>query len=88
MVNNEPLQNDLECPLLTLTNAIIAVSLISVLTEVSIMHECNTTCIFDSTGPSSVIDMERESIETNRLSYIHNLTNDWYCLLNIFCMHQ
>ena len=87
MVNNEPLQNDLECPLLTLTNTIIAVSPISVLTEVSIMHECNTTCVFESSGPSSAIEVEREIIETNRLSYIHDLTNNWYCL-NIFCMNQ
>lgn len=67
-VNDDPLKNDIDCPLLNFTNTIVAVSPMDIKTEVSIMHECNTTCTFDNSG---VIEVERESIAINRLSYIH-----------------
>ncbi len=59
-VNNDPLKNDIDCPLLNLTNTIVAVSPMDIKTEVFIMHECNT---FDNSG---VIEVERESIAINR----------------------
>ena len=74
--------NDFDCPLMTLTNTIVGIDPTDIASEVSIMHECTDTCKFIASGRRIV---ERELIQTNTLSYVHDWTNKWYCL-NIYCM--
>ena len=70
-VNGQPLQNECDCPLLTLLSTINAVSPSDILTEVSIIHECNDSCKFVEDG--ATIQVERETIQSKRLAYVH----DW-----------
>ncbi len=84
-VNGQPLQNECDCPLLTLSSTINAVSPSDILTEVSIIHECNDSCKFVEDG--ATIQVERETIQSKRLAYVHDWSNQWYCL-NIYCMNK
>ena len=81
------LTNEYECPLLTLTNTLTGINPADIVTEISVMHECTDSCKFVDNGPLNVLQIERENIRTNRLMYVHDWTNKWYCL-NIYCMHK
>jgi len=83
-LNGEPLTNDYNCPLLSLTPRVVSISSDSVKKAVSIIHECNTSCVFVEC--QSTCRVEREDIEIDKLTFRHDWTNLFYCL-NIYCMN-
>ncbi len=87
VLNGQPIVNEYDCPLLTLTDTITGVYPVDILLETSIVHECTATCEFVSNGPLNVLQVERETIPTNRFVYMHDWTNKLYCF-NVYCMTQ
>jgi len=82
---DQAILNEFDCPLLTLSDQVIAVPPSHVMSAVSVCHECTDSCVFKKSGSRRV---ERETVEaTNRLSYKHDWLNRWFSL-NIFCMSQ
>lgn len=79
------LDNDLDCPILTLTNDFYAIPPNHILTPVSVVHQCNDACVFVQKVSSSSI--ERESVSKHSVVFEHDWSNDFYCL-NVFCMHE
>lgn len=86
-INDQQLTNEYDCPLLTLSPYITAISPHSILTSLSVVHECTNTCTFIESHATRRV--EREVIQENRTSLIfnHDWSNDIYAL-NIFCMNQ
>ena len=84
-LNGQTVMNEYKCPLLTLSDTIAGLTPSSIVREISLMHECTPSCKCIENRPN--IQVERETIETNRLAYVHDLTNKLYCL-NIYCMNQ
>ena len=82
-----PITNDFECPLLTLTDTVLLVPPHRVQTSVSIVHQCTDTCTFTDTGIRRRIEREEVHIRSCNLLYKHDWSNNLYCL-NIFCMNQ
>ena len=83
-LNGEPLTNEYNCPLLSLTSRVFPLSCECVKKAVSIIHECNT-CTFVECRSSQRV--EREDIEVDKLTFQHDWTNPFYCL-NIYCTNQ
>ena len=81
-MNGEPLTNESDCPLLS---RVVAVSPVAVQAAVSIIHECNTSCVFNQCCTRWRV--KREDIEVTKLTFQHDWTNSFYCL-NIYCMNQ
>lgn len=84
-VNGEPILNQFDCPLLTLSTDFYAVHPDSIITSISVIHECTTSCTFKQNSSSSRI--ERELISQNSLVYEHDWSHNIYCL-NLFCINQ
>ncbi len=85
--NGQPIVNEYDCPLLTLTDTITGVYPVNIVIETSIVHECTDSCDFVDDGPLNVLQVERETIQTNRLAYMHDWTNKLYCF-NIIILHD
>lgn len=83
--DGETLLNQFDCPLLTLTNRIFAVHPDCILTTVSVVHQCNSSCVF--VEKPCISNVERECVSQKSLVYQHDWSNDMYCL-NIFCTNQ
>ena len=83
-LNGEPVTNDYNCPLLSLTPRVVTINSHHVEKAVSIIHECNASCIFVECP--STHRVEREDIEVEKLTFQHDWTNSFYCL-NIYCMN-
>lgn len=84
-LNSEPISNDYDCPLLTMTNSVLAIVPSMVRMAVSIVHECTDTCIFVRCQRTR--RLEREDVSTNSLVFRHDLCNAMYCL-NTYCINQ
>ena len=82
--SGELLTNEIDRPLMMLSNLILAVRSSSILKAVSMVHECSNTCQFVTVPfPSNI---ERERVSMSRLQYKHDYSeNNMYCL-NIYCM--
>lgn len=78
-----PLVNSLDCPLLCLSTVVETVPSTSIRRAVSAVHECGSTCTFQNQTTSR--NIEREEIETCKLTYVHDFHNLMFCL-NIYCM--
>lgn len=77
--------NEVDCPLLQLTNVFHCVSSNCIQKSVSIHHECSNSCIFKHGTGSKTIERENVSFKNN-LTFHHDYTNNIYCL-NVYCMH-
>ncbi len=75
--------DDLDCPRYALMNELFVVDTHDILTAVSMVHKCESSCGFVSKSFSR--NVERENISTSRLEFIHDYSNVQYCL-NIFCL--
>lgn len=75
--------NEFDCPLLTLTDLVYLIESISIHYAVSVVHECNNSCTYVTSSVTTVI--ERETITKSVLSFKHDPSNRMYCL-NIYCM--
>ena len=77
--------NENDCPLFSLTNTFCCISSSSILSSVSFFHECSSSCTFSRIPSDSQI--ERETVTTHKLLYIHDYQCSLYSL-NVYCMHQ
>ena len=86
---DDPITDDFECPLLSLTNTVYLVpaNSIRIQVAVSIMHQCTNTCKFTETAVNRTIEREQVNVDNRSLVFKHDWSNDLYCL-NIFCMNQ
>ena len=78
-----PILNSFECPLLSLSRVIETVSAKNIRQVISIIHECGTTCKFDTVMRSK--NIEREQVDQQRLTFVHDYSNLMFCL-NVYCM--
>ena len=69
--------------LLLLENALHIVPAMYIGRAVSIVHQCNATCTFWRTPATTLI--ERETISKLQVNFIHDYSNNMYCL-NVYCM--
>ena len=79
----ENILNELECPLLTLTDIVYCIPSGSISHSVSVVHECSNTCVFLSSMASR--RLEHETVSSSQLCYHHDWSNNMYSL-NVFCM--
>ncbi|SMN02232.1 hypothetical protein SPONN_626 [uncultured Candidatus Thioglobus sp.] len=85
-VDNEPITDNLECPLLTLSNNFYAVQPQCIQTSISIVHQCTHTCTF--IDKSSSLHVEREVVlRTHLFLNMIGASNNMYCR-NILCINQ
>ena len=77
--------NDYDCPLLSLTTVFHCVPSHCVSHSVSVVHECSSTCTFRTI--ESTIIVEREYVSSQKLVFVHDISNSLYAL-NVYCMHQ
>ena len=79
------INNEFDCPLLSLTNNYHFVIPEIVFTTVSILHQCTSSCKFIT--KSSFLNFEREQISQSRLTFQHHLADRMF-FLNLFCINQ
>ena len=75
--------NDRDCPLLTSMNYIRGIAPSSVVSAVSIVHECTTDCKYTNCK-ATIIERETVTI-SNGLNLVHDYSNNFFCL-NVYCM--
>ena len=81
---SQSLLNEQNCPLLFLLKVLKVVPSQSIMSTVSIIHQCGDSCKFcDATTYSRKV--EREDIEVDGLVLKHDWTNTMFCL-NVYCM--
>ena len=84
--SGQKLTDEYECPLVMLTNTIIAVSPLLIIGPVSIVHACNISCSIVHSS-STTISCEREAVEqqnTTTCTFKHDTSNNLFCV-NIYC---
>lgn len=81
----EPILDEIDCPLLSLTNTIFTTSSKLIRRSVSIVHQCTDTCHFVEKEWPRV--MERETVHSSRMEYEHDFANNLMYSLNIYCMN-
>ncbi len=82
----EDITNDIDCPLLSLSNVVFATRSSSVMKAVSVVHDCSDTCQFKNKEVPR--NIERKPVSTSRTEFEHDfIGNSMYCL-NIYCMKQ
>ena len=84
-VSGQPICSEMDCPLLTLADQFYAVSPEHLLTPVSVVHRCTSSCKFGT--QSSHRNVEREAVTQTSLVFEHDWSNVNYCL-NRFCVNQ
>ncbi len=82
--NSQDVLNDRDCPLLLLLNILILVPSTSVVSDVSIAHECGSECKYVSGSTTSRL-MERESITVSGNTFEHDFSNNLFCL-NVYSL--
>ena len=82
--DGQPVNNEYECPLLLLEDKVTVVPVDSVLSSLSIVHECGRTCVYSQHSQRRV---ERETVDSDRIQYVHDLCNNLYSL-NVYCMRH
>lgn len=81
--NGEQLYNEQDCPLLRKSNQLLGISASTVMSPVSIVHEC-LSCPLQVKRKRQ--RFEREDVNTNTLVLKHDFKNNLFAL-NIYCMH-
>ena len=79
------INNEFDCPLLSLTNNYHFVIPDIVHTTVSILHQCTSSCKFITR--SYVLNFEREQTSQSRLTFQHHLTDSMF-FFYLFCINQ
>lgn len=77
------IENEFNCPLLTLSGFVYCIPAKCVKRSVSVVHECSNTCTFVSSVASNRI--EHEDIDVSAVVFKHDWSNNLYCF-NIYCM--
>ena len=81
----QQMYNEYDCPLLHAEMKVTVVPAESVLSTVSIVHECSRSFVFSFQSCQRTI--ERQSIDCDDLVYQHDFSNNLFCL-NVFCMSR
>ena len=80
--DSEPILNYVGCPLLSLSSELYIISPANVLRPISVVHECDSSCIF---GEEEVLqDIEHVRTTCKIRTFQHNFINKIFCF-NIFC---
>ena len=82
--SGEPITNEIDCPLLTLSRSVFTTRASSVFKRVSIVHECSGTCQFVSKAVPR--NIERERVSVARIEYEHDFSSNLVYCLNVYCM--
>ena len=77
-VNGEPIVNEFECPLLQLKPDLYLIPTTSIISPISIVHSCDSSCTFINSTTERHI--EREPVDIQKLTFCHNLMNYIYLL--------
>ncbi len=77
--------NELDCPLLTMTDNIFILESFAIGNAVSIIHECSNSCKFVS--KQCPRNIEREQCLTSQIEFQHDYSNSMY-FLNEYCVNQ
>ena len=75
--------NEMDCPLLELTEDYRIIPSSAAIAPVSVVHECDDECKFIA-GTKQTVERE-QIINKGLLSYVHNYCNFYFCL-NVYCM--
>lgn len=81
--NGEPICNEFDCPLLTMSHLVYCVPSECIKHAISVIHECTDSCTFITRLTSKVV--KHESVSASDLSYAHDWSHNLYCH-NIYCM--
>ena len=73
-----------DCPLLMLMKDNVCVIPTSLVHSISFVHQCSSTCVFKETIARKLV--EREPIQSHRIVFEHDLSNDNILCLNNYCM--
>ena len=87
MVGDKAVHNDLDCPLLILTQKLCLISPTKIVCPISVVHECSETCTFYQSTTFTTI--EREAVNTNKVIFKHDYSNDVFlsqCVLHVKLM--
>ena len=80
--NGQPLLNDYECPLFTLSRTLFSVDSTRIQKAISMVLECGNHCKFETTAILNT--GEREQVADTKLVFLHDWTQ-LYCL-NVYCI--
>ena len=83
-VNNSPIMNEMECPLLEESHRFSVIPSVDVLGTISLIHECDSSCM---TTKSSVLKIERETVITKNNYFKHNYAKRFYSF-NVYCIQN
>ncbi len=72
--------NELDCPLLTMTDNIFILESVAIGNAVSIIHECSNSCKFVS--QQCPRNIEREQCLTSQIEFQHDYSNSMYFLMS------
>lgn len=81
---DEPLTNEFDCPLLTLTSKLYCLSPSRVYSAVSVVHMCNDSCMLKQLTTHRQFEREEVNLDS-KLVFVHDLLNNLFCL-NIYCI--
>ena len=80
---DQPILNEFDCPLLSLSTTFHVIPSSSTVTSVSIIHQCSQACTFAQS--STPVTREREVLISSQLTYTHDYSNTLFCL-NMYAM--
>ena len=81
--NGQPLLNDYECPLFTLSRTLFTVDSTRIQKAVSMVHECGNHCQFEKSVILNTVEWEQ--VADTKLVFLHDWTQLLYCL-NVYCV--
>ena len=75
--------NEMDCPMLELTEEYKVIPSSAAIAPVSVVHECDSDCKH-VLGTTQTVEREH-ILNKGLLSYVHNYRNFYFCL-NVYCM--
>lgn len=82
--NGQQVVNEQDCPLLIGSSHLQSVPSTSILSPVSVVHECDSSCKLEMRRKRKII--ERESVDATSLVLKHDFHNGLFAL-NIYCLN-
>ena len=82
--NGQPLLNDYECPLFTLSRTLFSVDSTRIQKAISMVHECGNHCKFATAAILNTVEWEQ--VADTKLVFLHDWTQLFYCLKPLMCI--
>ena len=82
MAGTEPICNDFDCPLYSLTSILRSIPSAAIIRPVSVVHQCTSTCSLQNKDVS--MTLERQVASQKTLCFSHDWRNTLYCY-NVYC---